>query len=100
MAMRAEPVRVYLEWVAPTVNVWRFYDAFVGPTVCGPVCVVRIHGRLEGWRRVLPPLIFPDEEAAGQWIERQRQRKLRKGYTLGAGAAAMMDKRNSSAQHA
>jgi predicted DNA-binding WGR domain protein len=78
--MCAELMRIYLEWVEPAANVRRFYYAFVGPTFCGPVCVVRIHGRLGGWRRVLPPLSFNNEEEAAKWLERQRLRKLRKGY--------------------
>jgi predicted DNA-binding WGR domain protein len=85
--MSPEPLRVYLERVEPAANMRRFYYAFVAPTFCGPICVVRIHGRLGGWRRVLPPLVFVDEAAAVTWLERQRQRKLRKGYTIGAGVA-------------
>jgi predicted DNA-binding WGR domain protein len=78
--MQAEPVRLYLERVEPATNMRRFYYAFVGPTICGPVCVVRIHGRLGGWRRVLPPLVFGDAATAAAWLERQRRRKLRRGY--------------------
>jgi predicted DNA-binding WGR domain protein len=97
--MQDEPVRVYLERVEPAANVRRFYYAFVAPTLCGPVCVVRIHGRLGGWQRVLPPLVFGDETAAIRWLERQRQRKLRKGYTISGGAVETMDKRNRNTQH-
>jgi predicted DNA-binding WGR domain protein len=80
MSMSAEPLRVYLERVNLAANVRRFYYAFVGPTFCGPVCVVRIHGRLGVWQRTLPPLVFPDEAEAAKWLDRQRRRKLRRGY--------------------
>jgi predicted DNA-binding WGR domain protein len=98
MQMNAEGLRLYLERVEPAKNVRRFYYAFVGPTICGPICVVRIHGRLGGWQRVLPPLVFSDETTAIRWLERQRQRKLRKGYAIGTGAVETMNKRNRSTQ--
>jgi predicted DNA-binding WGR domain protein len=90
MWMNAEPLSVYLERVDLAVNVRRFYYAFVGPTFCGPVCVVRIHGRLGGWQRTLPPLVFADEAAAVKWLERQYCRKLRRGYIAPAPAAMRM----------
>lgn len=71
---------MYLERIEPAANVRRFYYAFVGPTICGPFCVVRIHGRLGVWQRTLPPLVFADEVAAVEWIERLRARKVRRGY--------------------
>jgi predicted DNA-binding WGR domain protein len=78
--MSTEGLRVYLERIDPVANVRRFYYAFVGPTFCGPVCVVRIHGRLGVWQRTLSPLVFSDEAAAAKWLDRQRRRKLRRGY--------------------
>ena len=85
--MSAEPLRVYLERVELAPNVRRFYYVFVGPTFCGPFCVMRIHGRLGVWQRTLPPLVFPDEAAAVEWLDRQRRRKLRRGYVAPVTAA-------------
>lgn len=78
------PVPIYLERIDRANNARRFYYAFVGPTLVGPICVVRIHGRLGVWQRTLSPLIFDDEADAVQWIERQRQRKLRRGCVASA----------------
>jgi predicted DNA-binding WGR domain protein len=80
--------RVCLERIAhevgarchPAANVRRFYYAFVGQTFCGPVCVVRIHGRKGVWQRTLPPVEFEDEAAAGRWLQRLHRRKLLRGY--------------------
>jgi predicted DNA-binding WGR domain protein len=80
MSMNPEPLRIYLERIEPAANVRRFYYAFVGPTFCGPVCVIRIHGRRGVWQRTLPPLVFADEAAAMKWMARQYRRKLRRGY--------------------
>ena len=78
---------MYLERIDTAQNVRRFYFAFVGPTFCGPICVVRIHVRLGAWRRMLPPLVFADEEAAMTWLDRLRRRKLRRGYVAPATTA-------------
>lgn len=72
--------RMYLERIDTAANVRRFYYAFVGPTFCGPICVIRIHGRLGVWQRTLPPLVFPDEAAAVRWLQRLYRRKLLRGY--------------------
>ena len=72
--------QIYLERIDRASNARRFYFAFIAPTVLAPICVVRIHGRIGGWRRVLPPLVFAEEAGASRWLERQQQRKLRRGY--------------------
>jgi predicted DNA-binding WGR domain protein len=90
MNMSPEPLRFYLEHIEPAANVRCFYYAFVGPTFCGPICVVRIHGRLGVWQRTLPPLVFADEAAAVKWLARQYRRKLRRGYVAPA-AMRMLD---------
>jgi hypothetical protein len=69
----------YLERIDRAANVWRFYYAFVAPTMVAPICVVQLHGRKGVWQRTLPPLTFADEASAVQWLEKQHQRKLRRG---------------------
>jgi predicted DNA-binding WGR domain protein len=81
---------VYLERIDLAVNARRFYYAYVGPTICGPFCVVRAQGAPDGrlgvWQRTLPPLVFADEAAAVRWLARLRARKLRRGYGEGGTA--------------
>lgn len=97
--MVSEMPKLYLERIDAAQNVRRFYYAYVGPTFCGPrpegPRVVRIHGRKGVWRRMLPPLVFADAIVAAQWLDRQRRRKLRRGYCeVGLPPSAAIDKQH------
>ncbi len=72
---------VYLERVNPERNERRFYAIYWMDTLLGPA-VVRVHGRKGAWTRVLPPVFFPDLEAAEPYIQRLIRRRLRRGYRL------------------
>lgn len=69
----------YLERIRPERNERRFYAVYWQDTLLGPA-VVRVHGRKGVWARVLPPVFFPDLEAAMPYMERLIRRKVRKGY--------------------
>ena len=70
----------YLERVNPEYNERRFYAIYFVDTLLGPA-VMRVHGRKGVWARVLPPVFFPDLEAAEPYIQRLIWRRLRRGYS-------------------
>ncbi len=72
---------VYLERINPKRNERRFYAIYWHETLLGPA-VVRVHGRKGTWARTLPPVFFPDLEAARSYMEQLVRRKLRRGYRL------------------
>ena len=43
---------------------------------------MRVHGRKGAWARVLPPVFFPDLEAAQPYIQRLIRRRVQRGYRL------------------
>ncbi len=71
----------YLERINPERNERRFYAIHFVDTLLGPA-VMRVHGRKGAWARVLPPVFFPNLEAAEPYIQRLIQRRLRRGYRL------------------
>jgi len=71
----------YLERIHPERNERRFYAVYWQDTLLGPA-VVRVHGRKGAWGRVLPPVFFPDLEAAESYIRHLIQRRLRRGYRV------------------
>ncbi len=71
----------YLERIRPERNERRFYAIYWMETLLGPA-VVRVHGRKGAWARVLPPVFFPDLEAAEPYIRHLIRRRLRHGYRL------------------
>ncbi len=71
----------YLERIRPEQNERRFYAIYWMETLLGPA-VVRVHGRKGAWARVLPPVFFPDLEAAEPYIRHLIRRRLQHGYRL------------------
>jgi len=71
----------YLERIRPEKNERRFYAIYFVDTLLGPA-VMRVHGRKGGWARTLPPVFFPDLEAAKPYIHVLVRRRLRHGYSL------------------
>ncbi len=71
----------YLERVNPERNERRFYAIHFVDTLLGSV-VVRVYGRKGAWARVLPPVFFPDLEAAEPYIRRLIRRRVRRGYKV------------------
>lgn len=69
----------YLERINPQKNEYRFYAIYFVDTLLGPA-VMRAHGRKGAWARVLPPVFFPDLEAAEPYIRHLIRRRLRRGY--------------------
>ena len=74
-------ILAYLERINPERNERRFYAIYFVDTLLGPA-VMRVHGRKGAWARVLPPVFFPDLEAATPYVKRLVRRKLRRGYCL------------------
>lgn len=72
---------IYLTKIDPTRNMKRFYSAGIQPTILGACCLVRMHGRIGGSTRVLPPVSYVSSPAAQIALERLVARKKRRGYT-------------------
>lgn len=63
-------------------NMRRFYGIGVGRTLWGELCVVRVHGRIGGAQRFLPPVVCVDDGALVAYVDGLVGQKLRKGYRL------------------
>mgnify|MGYP000166692556 CR=1 FL=1 len=71
---------MYLTKVNPERNMKRFYSVTIQPTILGGCCLVRMHGRIGGSTRVLPPVVYTSPPAAQVALERLVARKKRRGY--------------------
>lgn len=72
---------MYLTKIDPSRNMKRFYSVTIQPTILGACCLVRMHGRIGGSTRVLPPVPYTSLPAAQVALERLAARKKRRGYT-------------------
>lgn len=72
---------MYLTKIDPKRNMKRYYSVTIQPTILGPCCLVRIHGRIGGSTRILPPVTYASEPSAQIALERLVARKKRRGYT-------------------
>lgn len=71
---------MYLTKIDPSRNMKRFYSVAIQPTILGACCLVRMHGRIGGSTRVLPPVPYTSLPAAQVALERLAARKKRRGY--------------------
>lgn len=70
----------YLTKIDPSRNRRRYYIVTVQATLLGAWCLVRMHGRIAGSTRVLPPIRYASPPAAQLALERLVARKKRRGY--------------------
>ena len=72
----------YLIRINPTRNQQRFYLIDIGPTFLGEHCLIRIHGRIGHWQKVLPPIPYPDEASTLRAADKLLHKRLRRGYRI------------------
>ena len=84
------PVPIRLTRVDPALNMARFYEASVQPTLFGEVALMRRWGRI-GARGQQRMVTWADEQQALSALDRLEQQKRRRGY----GTPAEGDSRKS-----